>query len=216
MSPPAGRLRRIPTPRSRRDKRRSAPSTSRSCGRQSLDWSNGLRGRSGVLYSAAMWTRALLFAVLALAAPAAQDRGEVRTLRGEVRPEDPLAPPLRRVRVATLDGRVVAFTDREGRFSIDVPSTTAALRVSKPGYGPRHIRLDPSSPDETLIRLPRGGVIVGDVIDEQGGPAMGVEVRVRRVDPNTGFEYVPINAAAQTDDLGQFRVGSLPQGEYEV
>ena len=118
----------------------------------------------------------LLAAAMTLAAPhpAAQQRNAapaepVRLLRGLVRSTDPFAPPLRRARVVTLEGRGAVFTDTEGRFAIPLaPPTT--LRVSKPGYAPRHIRIAPSTPDEIEIQLASGAVIVGDVIDEPGGP----------------------------------------------
>lgn len=116
--------------------------------------------------------------------------------------------------MVTLEGRGAVFTDAEGRFAIPL-ATPATLRVSKPGYAPRHIRIAPSTPEEIEVQLARGAVVVGDVIDEPGGPAAAVDVRVRRVDTGDA-DRVPIDALVTSDDLGQFRLGSLPAGDYEV
>jgi hypothetical protein len=165
---------------------------------------------------------AVLAVVLALVAadPAAQQRNapsteSVRMARGQVRADDTTSVPLRRARVSVPGGEPV-FTDAEGRFSIEIPSTATVLRITKPGFAPRHVSVGTPPLDGLEVGLVPGAAIVGDVVDELGSPAIGSDVRVRRVTERVDAEYVPIDTIVQTDDLGQFRVGSLPAGEYLV
>jgi protocatechuate 3,4-dioxygenase beta subunit len=140
-----------------------------------------------------------------------------RIVRGQVRSDDDGATLLRRVRVSVIDDPgIPVYTDQQGRFEIAVSgSSSFTLRVSKPGYAFQQV---PSSriPPETdmLIRLAPGAAIVGRVADESGLPAVDVGVRVQRVGENSSD--ISVSASTRTDDLGEFRVGSLPAGRYQV
>jgi hypothetical protein len=136
----------------------------------------------------------------------------VHVVRGVIRSIDAFAPPLRRARVIAREGSPV-FTGSDGRFAIRV-SLPAIIRVSKPGYAPRDIPIPSTVPDDLEIQLARGAIVGGDVTDEAGGPATGIGVRVRRVD--SGDAGLPIDAIVASDDLGRFRLGSLPAGDYEL
>ena len=84
------------------------------------------------------------------------------------------------------------FTDAAGRFTVpELPAGRCSLSATKGGcvrmsYGAkRHDR--PGTPvnlhegqqlSGLSLRLPRGGVIAGRILDENGGPAAGVQVRL--------------------------------------
>jgi hypothetical protein len=170
--------------------------------------------------------RALL--VLVLVAPAyaalagqrqAAEPAEAATriVRGQVRSDDDSATFLRRVGVTVAGNSAAVFTDQQGRFEVAVPASTGSLRLTKPGFAATQIRISTATTTELLqIRMARGAAITGRVVDDLGGPAVAVSVRVRRlVDPQQQVATA-FTAAIETDDLGEFRIGSLPAGDYEV
>lgn len=162
------------------------------------------------------------FLSLLAALPAAQQPPSFPqpvVLRGQVRADDDSSAILRKARVTVAGGpREGVFTDAEGRFEIAARAAPSyALRVSKPGFGPRYLSLPAERAHESQqIRLPRGAAINGRVVDALGFPAVGVEVRVRRVDDETQRDGAAVNVSVETDDLGEFRVGSLPAGTFAI
>ena len=171
--------------------------------------------------------RASLIVLLALPAyvAVAQQRpalggpdAPVIVVRGQVRSDDASATFLRRARVSVAGSSGPVFTDQDGRFEIAVPaSSTSILRVTKPGFAPTHLSLTAAAGAELLqIRMARGAAITGRVVDDIGAPAVAIGVRIRRVAGPEERGPVPINAIIETDDLGEFRVGSLPAGNYEL
>ncbi len=69
------------------------------------------------------------------------------------------------------------------------------------------------------IALYRGGVVAGQVLDEFGEPAPGVEIEVLRREPGAGGGGLRTTSAAitpTTDDTGAFRVWGLAPGDYVV
>ena len=86
-----------------------------------------------------------------------------------------------------------------------------ATNHSRPWDRPPRRYVDPLE-----VRLPRGAAIVGRVFDPVGLPAVAADVRVRRVLAAADRGGIPINVAIDTDDLGEFRVGSLPAGDYAI
>jgi protocatechuate 3,4-dioxygenase beta subunit len=172
-------------------------------------------------------TRAVVLVMLALATVghAAQQRpardgvdAPVRIIRGQVRSDDDSRVLLRKARVTVAGVAATAvFTNQDGRFEIAVPGSTPVLRVTKAGFGPTQIPLTAVSDADTLdIRMARGAAITGRVVDELGGPVVAIGVRVRRMADPDERGVVAINAAIETDDLGEFRIGSLPAGNYEL
>jgi hypothetical protein len=72
--------------------------------------------------------------------------------------------------------------------------------------------------DRADVLLPSGGVLSGQILDEGGEPQGGVVVRAMRVQLVDGVA-VPgpaVGIADTTDDLGQFRVFGLSEGDYFV
>ena len=69
------------------------------------------------------------------------------------------------------------------------------------------------------MRLPRGSVIAGRVVDENGDPAFGVACGslIALVNGERTFTMPTIGTANDTtDDRGTFRMCGLPAGEYVV
>ena len=142
--------------------------------------------------------------------------------------------PVKRARVfATAselsEGRG-ALTDDSGVFElIELPAGRYTLTVSKAGfvslsYGQRR-PLQAGTPlqlaeDQQLknvdFTLPRGSVISGHVMDEDGDPMPGTAVRVMRYQYQQGDRRLTPAGNAQTDDKGQYRVWGLMPGEYYV
>jgi Carboxypeptidase regulatory-like domain len=162
------------------------------------------------------------------------------TIRGRVVAADS-GQPLRKaqVRLGSIDmGRApgrfenqLSTTDAEGRYEFGkLPAGRYRLSVIKGGYvtleyGQRRFG-DSGKPielvDEQLVEkidfaLPRGAVITGRVIDENGEPTVNVFVAPMRYRfDERGRRRLSPTAGASTNDLGEFRIFALPPGEYYV
>jgi Carboxypeptidase regulatory-like domain len=125
-----------------------------------------------------------------------------------------------------------ATTDQEGRFALsNLAPGEYSLDVQKPGFVPLN---DPMMRPPTFavaagqllsldLRLQRGGVISGRVLDARGDPLTGVLVMAMRrvpVPPEGGggsrLVPAPMQGPQQTNDLGEFRVAGLAPGEYVI
>jgi protocatechuate 3,4-dioxygenase beta subunit len=140
-------------------------------------------------------------------------------LTGAVRSEsgEPLrgARVLVRVEAGGIAGQVLA--DEDGRFETRVAEGAPyALVVSKAGYAPVQARVDGVSTGEHVeVRLSKGAVVTGRISDETGYPVPGVGVRLRPA----GIVGAPIQflrLSTITDDQGEYRLGSLPAGQYRM
>jgi len=69
--------------------------------------------------------------------------------------------------------------------------------------------------DQVLRMLP-AAVIAGRVVDEDGDPMPNVEITVLRRKPSSGRPKLDPSGSAQTNDLGEYRVGGLLAGKYYV
>jgi len=124
--------------------------------------------------------------------------------------------PLRRAMVSVARQGVRAravLTDEDGRFVIDLSDPSFSIVITKAGYASTVIGPDRKTPARELdVRLRRGAAISGRLV-EQGRPAIGGRVFARRIDDasNTALTY-----QAQADDLGEYRIGGLPAGQYTV
>jgi hypothetical protein len=142
--------------------------------------------------------------------------------------------PLKRARVfinaAELDGGRGVLTDDSGVFDFaELPAGRYTVTVTKSGfvslsYGQRR-PLQAGTPlqlgDGQQLRnvdfaLPRGSVIGGRIVDEDGEPMAGAAVRVLRYQYLQGERRLTPVGGGQTDDKGQFRVWGLMPGEYYV
>jgi protocatechuate 3,4-dioxygenase beta subunit len=155
-----------------------------------------------------------LLAVSALAIPGAA-RAQARPanqVQGRVLTAD--ARPIAHARIVVVtNGRPSApvFADDEGRFAVPALPADSALRFAKAGYGAVQIeRPSPSTPLD--VHLPIGAVLTGRVVDANGQPAVDVTVRVRLETAGPAPETI----YADTDDRGEYRIGSLAPGRYVV
>src|SRR4051794_7399796 len=80
-------------------------------------------------------------------------------------------------------------TDGEGQFRLDIPRLSASrfdnfgAVALAPGYGAEWVDLDPDAEQPAAeIRLRPEQPIQGRLLDEQGNPARGVEVRIALMD----------------------------------
>src|SRR5262249_1130849 len=165
--------------------------------------------------------RTLLIAVVAglilSPAPLVLDSQAPGSLRGRVmtRGGSRLTPLPPASVTGEIDGGLVPAkvtqTDTNGGYSFDrVPLAEHTITVQKPGFV--KVRAA-ATPDATLIMV-RAGAIEGVVTDPSGDPLLNMSVAaLRRQDNNAAPKLV---AESRTDDLGRYRLHTLPEGEYIV
>ncbi|HKV99825.1 MAG TPA: carboxypeptidase-like regulatory domain-containing protein [Vicinamibacterales bacterium] len=145
--------------------------------------------------------------------------------------------PVRRARVSLSSvgggavGQSVTTDDLGGFLFKDLPAGSYNLAASKPGYldsiyGQRRpgtgrpgtpIQLtDGQHLEKLTFQLARGGAIMGTVVDEQGEPVFGQQVRVYRYTRQSGERTLQSAGSDTTDDRGQYRIPVLLPGEYIV
>jgi hypothetical protein len=140
--------------------------------------------------------------------------------------------PLRRARVVIGgSGRPrAASTDEQGRYRVTaLPAGSYTITATKSGYvdgafGQRRATgsgtpLEISDGQQAVnvdIKLARGGVVTGRVLDEEGEPLARAVVSVLRQQYVRGEKQLTPAGADQSDDRGQYRVFGLPPGEYFV
>ena len=129
----------------------------------------------------------------------------------------------------TRDGRTTQ-TDDNGRYRFtDLQAGRYTVRVIKPGfttvaYGQKHphqpalpIQVDGGLQLRNVdIALPRGSVITGHVVDEDGEPMATAIVSVLRYAYRQGQRQIERVRNDSTDDRGQYRVFDLEPGDYFV
>lgn len=183
--------------------------------------------------------RALIL-IAALAPPAAG--GQTRDARGSARgtgvisgvvvSDDAEARPVRKARV-TCSGPDAAgsttMTDDTGRFVFaGLPAGRYTVTASKASwvttaYGARRplrpgsaIPLKDAQRIDIVVRMPRGGVITGVVLDFGNQPAAGTIVRALRYAIVDGERRLDPAGQSITDDRGTYRIYGLAPGDYVV
>jgi hypothetical protein len=153
------------------------------------------------------------------------------TIRGRVIAADG-GEPLRNARVTISGPSSVPriFTDGDGRFLFsNLTFGRYALLVRKAGYvqtpfGPRKpadppmwIEITAESPAFSAeVRLPRSAAISGRILDDLGNPIELAQVSAERVIRTDGRVGAMTMAITITDDLGEYRLGGLPEGRFVV
>ena len=177
---------------------------------------------------------ALLACVVGLTAQTPGQNTGTASIKGRVIAAD-TGSPVRRASVQLeLKGLTwSATTDDDGRFVVpDLPAGRYTIRVTRPGFvtwlfgrepggsrsrvGPIELQ-DRQTLDRGDLRLPRGGVIAGRIVDDFGDAVSNTDVRALRLNylaPGEGrLDYVK---HASTDDRGEYRIFDLPPGRYFV
>ena len=125
---------------------------------------------------------------------------------------------------------LIATTDQNGRYRFDaLEPGRYSVTVQKAGFATMFGR----GPEATLqagerktdlnVTIQRGAAIVGRVLDENGEPIANANVMAWRRPPvsngaasSARFGLTPAGSAAQTNDLGEFRLFGLAAGEVYV
>jgi hypothetical protein len=142
--------------------------------------------------------------------------------------------PVRHARV-TLTGAGLrpsrtATTNDQGQFSFpQLPAGRFTLSASKPGYvdisygakkpgrpGTPITLADGEKLDKINVHLPKGSVLTGVVVDENGEPSPGTQVRAMRVVMRTGEKTLQQSGSDTTDDRGVYRIYGQQPGDYIV
>jgi hypothetical protein len=129
--------------------------------------------------------------------------------------------PLRRARVmVTSDiASQTTDTDTSGRFHVDqLPAGSYRISISKFGFVPAGglapLPLREGQGATVALMMQRGAAVEGQLLTSDGEPAVGLNVSAVRL----GYgPYGKRPIAAQqttTDDLGRYRIHTLPPGEY--
>lgn len=133
--------------------------------------------------------------------------------------------------VASGGGRPhAASTDEQGRYRITgLPAGTYRVAAAKSGFvdgafGQRRSSSSGSAVElgdgqqavNIDIKLARGGVVTGHVLDEEGEPLARAAVTVLRQQYVRGQKQLTPAGTDQTDDRGQYRVFGLAPGDYFV
>lgn len=153
----------------------------------------------------------VILSAIALTAALAQ----TRAIGGRVVADDTGDPIVnaRVTLVTTGPAAPVVLTDHEGRFTLTAPPTRVTIAANKSGYSRREATAN-AADTSIEIRLPRGAAISGRIVDEFGDPVMGVRVLVEK--PSAASDRFAGEAATTTDDRGEYRLGSLQAGTFNV
>jgi hypothetical protein len=116
-------------------------------------------------------------------------------------------------------------TDRDGAFRFSgleaipysifasMPAYTLPFRDSNSTVRPATYRIG----DTVTLTLIRGGVVTGAVLNANGEPLVGVNVRAQMIrDLNGRLQRTGYRQEKSTDDRGTYRIYGLPTGTYVV
>jgi hypothetical protein len=143
------------------------------------------------------------------------------------------AAPVRRAKITlsspVLPSPEVTDTDTEGRYRFDgLPAGDYRITAEKPGFvtlehgtrrpfeRPPALKLDAGARLTADLALPRGAAIEGRLTNEDGEPLHNVIVSAVRFIVTPGGRRPSTVRDARSDDLGRYRIHSLPPGDYHV
>jgi hypothetical protein len=156
--------------------------------------------------------------------PVRDNRPQTGTGRVRGRITTDTGQPLRRapIRLNGAPSQHVTTTDIDGRYEFtDLPSGHFTVLASRTGYiatnSDAFDLADNERRDNVNIRVPRGGVITGQVTDEFGEPVVGAAVVPMRSQFVQGQRRLTASgASAMTNDIGEYRLFGLTPGDYYV
>jgi len=122
--------------------------------------------------------------------------------------------------------RLTSETRADGAFEIrDVPNARWAIVAQKEGFIPNRgttVPLIEMEAGRTLtapdIRLDRGGVITGRILDARGNPLSRVQVRTTQFSkqPGGAIRTTGGSSTVETNDRGEFRLSGVQPGVHYV
>jgi hypothetical protein len=128
--------------------------------------------------------------------------------------------PIPRAHVMSVASQTSGTADNLGHWSLtNITCGRLLVTATRPGFLNGGVRdpltISSESPAHGVrIQLTPQSVVVGKVTDEQGDPVMNAQVSVlssRVVEGRRAFQMM---SATQTNDLGEFRIASLPAGNF--
>jgi protocatechuate 3,4-dioxygenase beta subunit len=154
-------------------------------------------------------------------------------VRGRVLNSDgqPLRQAMVRIMAPEIRSSRSASTDTDGRYELrNLPAGRYSISASKAPYvDSSYGQTRPNTPGKPLtltdaqvaedidVRLQRGAVITGRVVDEFGEPVPNVGVMPIRQQYVQGRRRMSsAGSRAQTNDLGEYRIFGLMPGQYVV
>jgi hypothetical protein len=155
-------------------------------------------------------------------------------LSGTVLSADIEATPVRRARVTCTAPELIAalttITDDRGRFTFSrLPGGRYSIGVTRDAWVPTAfgaraparagttIPLAEGQHADIVVRMMRGAVITGVLLDESGQPAVNTTVHALRDTMQSGERrFVTFGTTATTDDRGVYRIYGLPPGNFIV
>jgi len=165
--------------------------------------------------------------------PATEKEPATASLEGSV-VKEPSGEPLKKAIIELIGhdqgegGNYTATSDPEGHYKISgiLPGRyslfverTGYIEVDKKRRRAEGIALSLEAgqelKDQVLHMLP-AAIIAGRVLDEDGDPMSKVEVTVLRRKIAAGHSSFEPNGQAETNDLGEYRIGGLMAGKYYV
>ena len=159
--------------------------------------------------------------MLLLAMPQATPAQATGSIAGLVQAADTHIPiPDARVLISGPGVRDTTTADGSGRFTF--PSLTPGIyriTIEKETFaydvlGAPGVKVDAGRTISVTFNLQRAGIIVGEVRDDRGNPRSGVPVTaIRKIDGGTSTQP---GTQRTTNDLGEFRLDGLLEGEYVV
>ena len=141
--------------------------------------------------------------------------------------------PVRRARVvldsAALKQPLTTDTDTEGRYRFtELPPGAMRIRGEKAGVVPRiadpRRAFEPPAPIDLKagqsmtvdLAMQPGAALEGRILKENGDPAANMIVSAVRMAYDVNGRRPTAARQGRTDDLGRFRVHTLPPGEYRI
>ncbi|HEY1307168.1 MAG TPA: carboxypeptidase-like regulatory domain-containing protein [Vicinamibacterales bacterium] len=121
-----------------------------------------------------------------------------------------------RIVVSFADGSTTsALSDENGQFEFDAPSgISGTVTAKKAGFAPSTTALPLGASTGVRLVLDQGAAISGRIVDQIGAPIAGMRVQVQRVEPTVAGDGTI--EVAETNDLGEFRIGGLSAGGYKL
>lgn len=126
----------------------------------------------------------------------------------------PNTRPVRHARVTLSGGSLtiarITDTDTKGEYRFErLAKAEYRVAVQKPGF----VTLEEDAASSVTLTMVRGAAIEGVVTDQNGNPVVNAPVSAVQRQPNGATRNA---AQTRTDDLGRYRLHSLPAADYLI